>query len=55
MSAFDKVKEVDERLKGKVVVEEYQKELKEWMTPEEVKKDLILYLALWRMQQGGYK
>eukprot|EP00826_Nyctotherus_ovalis_P039336 TRINITY_DN3779_c0_g2_i14.p1 TRINITY_DN3779_c0_g2~~TRINITY_DN3779_c0_g2_i14.p1 ORF type:complete len:210 (-),score=95.55 TRINITY_DN3779_c0_g2_i14:44-673(-) len=54
METFTRVKDLDTKLNGKIVMEEYQKELKDTMSPEEVKKDLLLYLALCRTQQETF-
>ena len=54
MEVFTRVKDLDVKLNGKIVLEEYQKELKDTISPEEVKKDVLLYLALCRTQQETF-
>lgn len=55
INVFTKVKELDAKFKGEIKMDEYQKVLKTWLTPEEVKNDLQWFLALWRTQQEASK
>lgn len=52
---YAKVKELDNKLSGKIITEKYINELKEWMTIEEIKKDLHLFITLLKVQQTNTK
>lgn len=47
-----KVMEIDKELQGKNIIKKYETELNHLMTKEQIDNDLMLFISLWKVQNG---
>jgi len=50
---FTIAKEIQNKLKGEMILSEYENALKEHMKPEEIKSDLYLFIAILKFEENN--